>query len=71
MATHGDKSVELDALDPNLFQKVVERSIRKQINVRRWNAKVRKIEELQVWIKDKLDDIEKALDAEVESLEDS
>ena len=71
MATHGDKSVELDALDPNLFQKIVERAIRKQINVRRWNAKVRKIEELQVWIKDKLDDIEKALDVEVESLEDS
>ncbi|MCK5670933.1 hypothetical protein KAI10_06085 [Candidatus Bathyarchaeota archaeon] len=71
LATHGDKSVELDALDPNLFTTVVEKAIRQQINVRRWNAKIRKIEELKVWIKDKLDDIEKALDAEVESLEDS
>jgi hypothetical protein len=69
LATHGDKSVELDALDPNLFTTVVEKAIRQQINVRRWNAKIRKIEELKVWIKDKLDDIEKALDAEVESLE--
>jgi len=71
LATHGDKSVELDALDPNLFTTVVEKAIRQQINVRRWNAKIRKIEELKIWIKDKLDDIEKALDAEVESLEDS
>lgn len=71
MAEHGDKSVELDALDPNLFQKIVEKSIRSNINVRRWNAKVRKIEELRVWIKDKLDDIEKVIDAEVEKLEDS
>lgn len=71
MAEHGDKSVELDALDPNLFQELVEKSIRKNINVRRWNAKVRKIEELRVWIRGKLDDIEKVIDDEVEKLEDS
>jgi hypothetical protein len=71
MAEHGDKSVELDALDPNLFQEIVEKSIRSNIDVRRWNAKVRKIEELRVWIRDKLDDIEKVIDAEVEKLEDS
>ena len=71
MAEHGDKSVELDALDPNLFQKIVEKSIRSNINIRRWNAKVRKIEELRVWIRDKLDDIENVIDAEVEKLEDS
>ena len=69
LAEHGDKSVELDALDPNLFQKIVEKSIRSNINVRRWNKKVRKIEELRVWIKDKLDDIEKVIDSEVEKLE--
>ena len=71
MAEHGDKSVELDALEPNIFQSIVEKSIRSNINVRRWNAKVRKIEELRVWIRDKLDDIEKVIDAEVEKLEDS
>ncbi len=71
MAEHGDKSVELDALDPNLFQEIVEKSIRKNINVRRWNAKVRKIEELRVGIRGKLDDIEKVIDAEVDKLEDS
>lgn len=71
MAEHGDKSVELDALDPNLFQKIVEKSIRSNINIRRWNRKIRKIKELQEWIKDKLDDIEKVIDAEVEKLEDA
>ena len=71
MAEHGDKSVELDALDPNLFQKIVEKSIRSNINVRRWNKKIRKINELKEWIKDKLDDIEKVIDSEVEKLENS
>ncbi len=71
MAEHGDKSVELDALDPKLFQEIVEKSIRSNIDVRRWNAKVRKIEDLRVWIREKLDDIEKVIDAEVEKLEDS
>ena len=71
MAEHGDKSVELDALDPNLFQSIVEKSIRSNINVRRWNRKIRKINELKEWIKEKLDDIEKVIDSEVEKLEDS
>jgi len=44
MAEHGDKSVELDALDPNLLQDTVERAIRDNISVRKWNARVRKIE---------------------------
>ena len=71
MAEHGDKSVELDALDPNLLQRTVEKAIRSNINVRRWNARRRKIEELQNWIKDKLEDIEKIIDDEIESLEDA
>jgi hypothetical protein len=71
MAEHGDKSVELDALDPNLFQSIVEKSIRSNIIVRRWNRKIRKINELKEWIKEKLDDIEKVIDSEVEKLEDS
>jgi hypothetical protein len=71
LAEHGDQSVELDALDPNLLQNTVEKAVRENINVRRWNARVRKIKELQNWIKDKLEDIEKVLDEEIESLEDT
>jgi hypothetical protein len=36
--------------------------------MRKWNARIRKTEELQSWIRDKLDDIEKALDSEIENL---
>lgn len=71
LAEHGDKSVELDALDPNLLQETVEKAIRENINVRRWNARVRKIEELQIWIKNKLEDIEKVIDDEIDALEDA
>jgi hypothetical protein len=71
LAEHGDKSVELDALDPNLLQDTVEKAIRENINVRRWNARVRKIEELKQWIKEKLEDIEKVIDNEIDSLEDA
>jgi hypothetical protein len=62
LAEHGDRAVELDALDPNVFQSMVEQSIKSQINVARWNSKLRKIEELKEWIKVKLEDIERAID---------
>ncbi len=65
---HGDRAVELDALDPNLLQATVRKAVVKNINMRKWNARVRKTEELQRWIRDKLDDIEKALDSEIEDL---
>ncbi len=70
MATHGDMAVELDALDPNLLQEMVKRSILDNIDSGKWNARVRKIELLQNWIKDKLEDIEKVIDDEIEALED-
>jgi hypothetical protein len=70
MAKHGDQSVELDALDPNLLQDTVEKAIRDNINTRRWNARIRKIESLQTWIRDKLENIEKVIDDEIESLEE-
>ena len=70
LAEHGDRAVELDALDPNLFQRTVEEAIRHQIDARRWNAKVRKIDELRDWIKLKLEDIEKVIDSEAESAQD-
>jgi hypothetical protein len=65
---HGDRAVELDALDPNLLQTTVRKAVVKNINMRKWNARVRKTEELQRWIRDKLDDIEKALDSEIDGL---
>jgi hypothetical protein len=65
---HGDRAVELDALDPNLLQTTVRKAVVKNINMRKWNARIRKTEELQSWIRDKLDDIEKALDSEIENL---
>ncbi len=64
---HGDRAVELDALDPNLLQITVRKAIVKSINMRKWNTRLRKTEELQTWIRDKLDDIEKALDSEIDS----
>ena len=66
---HGDRAVELDALDPNLLQTTVRKAVVKNINMRKWNARVRKTEELQTWIRDKLDDMEKALDSEIDGLE--
>jgi hypothetical protein len=65
---HGDRAVELDALDPNLLQTTVRKAVVKNINMRKWNARLRETEELQVWIRNKLDDIEKALDSEINSL---
>ena len=71
MATHGDRSVELDALDPNLLQDIVKNAILENIDARKWNARIKKIENLQNWIKDKLEDIEKAIDDEIDALEDA
>jgi len=68
LAKHGDLSVELDALEPNVFQSIVAKSIVENINVRKWNAKLRKIDDLRKWIKIKLEDIEKALETNVEPL---
>ncbi len=67
LAEHGDRAVELDALDPNLLQSTVEQSIRQQIDAAKWNAKIKKINGLRDWIKVKLEDIEKIIDSEVES----
>jgi len=65
---YGDRAVELDALDPSLLQTTVRKAVVKNINMRKWNARLREIEELQTWIREKLDDIEKALDSEIDSL---
>ena len=68
LAEHGDTSVELDALEPNIFQRMVAKSIEENIIVRKWNAKLRKIDDLQKWIKTKLEDIEKVIETNVEPI---
>jgi hypothetical protein len=68
LSEHGDKAVELDALDPNLLQKTVEDSIMERIDRELWNAKIKKIDELKSWIKNKLVDMEKVIDAELTAL---
>jgi len=62
LAEHGDRAVELDALDPNVFQSMVEKSIKSHIDTAKWNAKIMKINELKEWIKVRLEDIERAID---------
>jgi hypothetical protein len=65
---YGDKTVELDALDPNLLQQMVKDAIVEQIDVKLWNIRIRKIEELRNWIKEKLSDIEEIIDSELKAL---
>jgi hypothetical protein len=65
LAKHGDKAVELDALDPNLLQKKVAESIEDRIDKKLWYAKLRKIEELKKWIRTKLEDIENVIESEI------
>lgn len=64
----GDRAVELDALDPNRLQRLVEEAILEQIDVKLWNARIVKIEELRRWIKEKLADFEELIDSEVSNL---
>jgi hypothetical protein len=64
---YGDRAVELDALDPNRFQKIVEESIVDQIDIKLWNERVKKIEEMRKWIREKLSDIEQAIDSEIKN----
>ncbi len=71
MAEHGDRAVELDALDPNLLQEMVQKAILDNIDAKNWNARVRKIESLQEWIRTKLEDIEKVIDDEIDALDDA
>ncbi|MBN2334510.1 hypothetical protein JXL21_03050 [Candidatus Bathyarchaeota archaeon] len=68
LAEHGDRAVELDALDPNLLQTTVRKAIVRNIKMRRWNARLKKTQELQQWIREKLEDMEKNLNSEIDSL---
>jgi hypothetical protein len=58
LASYGDKSVELDAIDPNTLKLMVAQSIASYINVNDWKKKEEEIDGFQVWIKDKLANME-------------
>lgn len=58
---HGDRAVELDALDPNILQEFVAKSIESYIDMDKWKKRLEKIDELKKWIKEKLEDMEEYL----------
>jgi hypothetical protein len=58
LASYGDKSVELDAIDPNTLKLMVAQSIASYININAWKKKEEEIDGFQDWIKDKLANME-------------
>lgn len=58
LETYGNKSVELDALDPNILKLMVAQSISSHINLDAWKKKEAEIEKLKLWIKQKLENME-------------
>ncbi len=58
LETYGNKSVELDALDPNTLKFMVAQSISSHINLDAWMKKEAEIEKLKLWIKQKLENLE-------------
>lgn len=58
VASYGEETVELDALEPNVLKLLVHTSIMDHINMEAWQKKEYEIERLQEWIRQKLVDIE-------------
>ncbi len=58
LEAYGNKSVELDALDPNTLKFMVAQSISSHINLDAWKKKEAEIEKLKLWIKQKLENME-------------
>ena len=58
LETYGNKSVELDALDPNILKFMVAQSISSHINLDAWKKKEAEIEKFKLWIKKKLENME-------------
>ena len=58
LEAYGNKSVELDALDPNILKLMVAQSISSHINLDAWIKKEKEIENLKLWIKGKLENME-------------
>jgi hypothetical protein len=58
LEAYGNKSVELDALDPNTLKFMVAQSIASHIDLQAWKKKEDEIEKLKLWIKKKLENME-------------
>jgi hypothetical protein len=58
LASYGDQSVELDALDPNTLKLLVAQAIASYIDLNAWKRKEDEIERFQIWIRDKLENME-------------
>jgi len=58
VASYGDVSVELDAIDPNTLKLMVAQSIASYIDINEWKKKEEEIENLRLWIKDTLANME-------------
>jgi len=58
VAAYGDEAVELDALEPDVLQRLVAESIEEHINQQTWIKRLTEIENLKQWIKAKLENIE-------------
>jgi hypothetical protein len=62
VASYGNESVELDALDPLVLKTLVASSIGAHIDLEAWRRKEDEIEGLQLWIRKKLVDIEELIE---------
>ena len=62
VASYGNESVELDALDPLVLKTLVASSIGAHIDLEAWRRKEDEIESLQLWIRKKLVDIEELIE---------
>lgn len=58
LASYGNESVELDALDPRTLKLMVAQSIASYIDLDAWSKKEEEIDNLRVWIKDRLENME-------------
>lgn len=58
VATYGEEAVELDALEPDVLQRLVAESIEDYIDREVWIKRLKEIESLKQWIRAKLENIE-------------
>ena len=61
MEAYGDKTVELDALEPNVLKYLVAQSISKHIDLHAWKKREEEVEHLQQWLRGKLENMEQLI----------
>jgi len=61
VASYGNEAVELDALDPNTLKLLVAQSIAGCIDLNAWRKREEEIENLRLWIRKKLENMENLL----------